>query len=739
MPNEPYRPETPVTHDVVLVADLREPAETPTILPDEIAAQAAAGYTTAVADIPREPAAPLAPVHPGLQHCLRQGLADLVYGDHSAHGRLLVVRQPEAFPDSPGPAPNVGGEQRLVVAERVPADPHQDVLAMIAAAHAAVCELFGSEFRWAPTDPFVRDTLASAGSDISLTPWDWTDTIDLDNRFVVRPPLLGRRAVVGAWLSTGDGGRPASAEEALTACPDAADLELEVVEADSQVPERPTTLPESWTVHRLGTTSLPHFLARIDALLLAEGLHCDSTALRVSLAALASGAISVLPERFRRVLGNACRYTDDYVAGALHSVLRDPDVHSAQVEESRRLLRHHFGPETHCERLRSLLGSPTQRPASIRAEQPEKRHGAVPVLFISSNGVGMGHLTRLMAMARHASAAIRPMFLTASQAVEPVRSLGFPCDYIPAKGYLGCSGPQWNRLVHERIAEAIELHQPRAVVFDGTSPYVGLLRAHADRPGLPFVWSRRAMWQEGKSQWAIDQGEGFDRVVEPGEIAADYDRGRTVPQRGSADVVPPVTLLGADELLDCHEARAALGLDPARPAALVHLGAGNINDTAPIADALISALSGWPELQICVTSAAIADRPVATPHEVTVLSVHPISRYLRAFDVAVSAAGYNSFHELIRARVPTVFVPNTATQLDDQVARARYAEDHGLGRLLTDSQEARDVVASLMDERVRQDIRDGCARADAGNGARQAMEIVEHLAVPRIHTQAVPR
>lgn len=723
---------------MVVVADLRLPAEAPTTLPDEIAAQAAAGYTTAVADIPREPATPLAPVHPGLQHCLRQGLADLVYGDHSAHGRLLAVRQPEAFPDSPGRAPNVGGKQRLVVAERIPADPHQRVLQTIATAHTAVRGLFGSGFRWAPADPFVRDTLASAGADIPLTPWDWTKTIDVDSRFVVRPPLAGRRAVIGAWLSTGAGGRPARAEEILTAWPDAADLELEVVEGEAQVPERAPTLPESWTVNRLGTASLSHFLPRIDALVLTEGPHCNSTALRVSLAALASGAIPVFPERFRRVLGDACRYANGSLADALRSVLRDPDVHSAHVEEGRRMLRHHFGPETHRERLRSLLGPPTRRSRPTRGGQPEKRRGAVPVLFISSNGVGMGHLTRLMAMARHASAAIRPMFLTASQAVEPVRSLGFPCDYIPAKGYLGCSGPQWNRLVHERISEAIELHQPRAVVFDGTSPYVGLLRAHADHPGLPFVWSRRAMWQPGKSQWAIDQGEGFDRVIEPGEVAADYDRGRTVPQRGSADVVPPVTLLDTDELLDCHEARAALGLDPARPAALVHLGAGNINDTAPIADALISALSGWPDLQICVTSAAIADRPVATPQDVTVLSVHPISRYLRAFDAAVSAAGYNSFHELIRARVPTVFVPNMSTQLDDQVARARYAEDHGLGRLLTDSQAARDVVASLVEEHVRQEIRDRCAAADPGNGARDAIEIVEHLAVPRVDTRAIP-
>ena len=44
----------------------------------------------------------------------------------------------------------------------------------------------------------------------------------------------------------------------------------------------------------------------------------------------------------------------------------------------------------------------------------------------------------------------------------------------------------------------------------------------------------------------------------------------------------------------------------------------------------------------------------------------PLSRRFRAFDLAVSAAGYNSFHELLRFGVPTLFIPNQDTALDDQ-------------------------------------------------------------------------
>ncbi len=59
-------------------------------------------------------------------------------------------------------------------------------------------------------------------------------------------------------------------------------------------------------------------------------------------------------------------------------------------------------------------------------------------------------------------------------------------------------------------------------------------------------------------------------------------------------------------------------------------------------------------------------------------STYPMSRYLRAFDATVSAAGYNAYHELIRFGVPSLFVP-MRRQTDDQEARARFAEASGVG------------------------------------------------------------
>ena len=49
-----------------------------------------------------------------------------------------------------------------------------------------------------------------------------------------------------------------------------------------------------------------------------------------------------------------------------------------------------------------------------------------------------------------------------------------------------------------------------------------------------------------------------------------------------------------------------------------------------------------------------------------------------AADLVISAVGYNTFHELIYNRIPTIFIPQVASYLDDQERRARAASDRGV-------------------------------------------------------------
>ncbi len=350
------------------------------------------------------------------------------------------------------------------------------------------------------------------------------------------------------------------------------------------------------------------------------------------------------------------------------------------------------------------------------------------VLFVSSNGAGMGHLTRLMAMARRRGDAVRPLFASMSQAVPVVGQEGFGWEYIPSRGDLGIGPRRWNTLVERRMTALLRRERPAALVFDGTYPYDGVLDAAAAVGGIRLVWSRRGMWRPGRGQRQLHRSAQFDLVVEPGELAAEDDRGATAT-RTDAVRVGPVTLLDAQEQVGREEAARALGVDPERPTALLTLGAGNINDISSDLGRFVSRLLAEPGLQVVLTRPLIADDVAAFGERVHGVSVYPVSRYFRAVDLAVAASGYNAFHELVQFGVPTAFVPNTATAMDDQEGRARWAERTGAALCLTEVTDAEvdRVVGALADPGRRAQLSARCAELARPNGAGQAMATVEAL------------
>jgi UDP:flavonoid glycosyltransferase YjiC (YdhE family) len=64
---------------------------------------------------------------------------------------------------------------------------------------------------------------------------------------------------------------------------------------------------------------------------------------------------------------------------------------------------------------------------------------------------------------------------------------------------------------------------------------------------------------------------------------------------------------------------------------------------------------------------------------VRMLRDYPNGLYFKAFDYAVQAGGYNSFHEMRAIQMPTLFYPNLKTGMDDQLARCQVAEKEGWG------------------------------------------------------------
>lgn len=714
-------------YDILMVSDFRFPGGTSASLAEEIRAQATAGYRTGLVQVNGPLVAGIKGFNRRIRHCIESGIATLVPPSTAVEARLAVLRHPAVFDAFPGVPPVIRADRVVLVANQAPHDiagqqPYYDVRRV----DRAVRQWMGCAITWAPIGPLVRATIAPYVDAVDIEDIDWHNVIDVDEWHVDRARYVGSRPVIGRHSRPQFPKWPATAEDLRAAYPDDGSVLVRVLGGAKIPSEILGHVPDAWKVEAFDARPVPEFLRDIDFFVYFHHPELVEAFGRTTLEALASGTVAILPAHFRALFEDAAVYGKPAdVRGLVGSIYADPAAYRIQSERGTDFVRERFGAASHVTRIREFLGPPGDRAVPV----PTRRRVSPPrVLFVSSNGAGMGHLTRLMAMARRASERVRPIFFSLSQAVPVVGAEGFPYEYCPSRGALGVPTGEWNRMFGRRFVAALERHRPEAVVFDGTWPYLGLIEARERFPEIAFVWSRRAMWKEDTPPDQLRKQRYFDLVVEPGEFAAAFDRGPT--RQADALRVDPVVLLDPQDVMDRATARAALDLDLDRPAVLVTLGAGNINDLSSDLGVVVAVLSVQRERQIVVTKPPIAGAGAAfDPARVRHLSTYPLSRYANAFDFAVSATGYNSYHEHIAFGLPTIFVPNLLTRTDNQLARARYAQQVGVGRCLPSV--SHDAFADAMAEfdvgSTRSTMAAACRKQWPGNGAADAMTAVESL------------
>jgi hypothetical protein len=288
------------------------------------------------------------------------------------------------------------------------------------------------------------------------------------------------------------------------------------------------------------------------------------------------------------------------------------------------------------------------------------------ILFFNVNGSGMGHLNRCISYARRLRGRARPVFFSLASAIELIEEMGFEADYFVSPYWSTSSTFAWNSELAVRFGMLLERVRPDVIVFDGTWPFQGFLTACKEYGSPALVWSNRGLMKEGSKTVTVDETL-FDLVIQPGELGAGESEAR-LDGGGTRAVVPPVCVLEDDELFDRAAARAALCLPAEERVVLFALGPGNLKDVSGIGHGLIRIFEA-AGFRIVWARAPISIRDMELPQSVMPLTVYPLARYLRAFDVFVGAAGYNTCCELVQANVPALLVPN-AQLADDQVRRA---------------------------------------------------------------------
>lgn len=345
-------------------------------------------------------------------------------------------------------------------------------------------------------------------------------------------------------------------------------------------------------------------------------------------------------------------------------------------------------------------------------------------LFIVSNGVGLGHLSRLLAVADKLKGRI--VFWSYSQAAQLIAQRGYTVIPRMTAEHLEASADAWNEWEAADLTNLIGQNHVDAIVYDGSSPPMGLMDA-LKRPELgdtAFVWVRRGMWHVDATATSLALTHRCDLVVEPNDLAGASDIGptrTTEPEyRGQCKFlqVAPVVATQPDQMLSRRKARSLLRHRSLRPLCLINLGGDTLGDQAPLV-ALLERIAPKEHIRFLWLRSPFAVGVASGLGAIEEISHFPISPLLNGFDGIISAAGYNSFHEVLSlCRAPVLFAPNRHARLDDQYARAKYAADQGWARVLepdaTNSLEAQlgdflDVVRRKSSNREPAKIADGAA------------------------------
>lgn len=607
--------------------------------------------------------------------------------------------------------------------------------------------LFGVPVVFAPVGPKVRSQFKGLGTQgPTLLRHDLWNMVDLAEWAQHQRKAPTDTASLGRHTRADSMKWPDCAGDLRAAYPERANFNIKVL---GGVPDTVQQwIGSNWQIMAFAQDDVPDFLSRLDFYVYFHSKHWVEAFGLCIAEAMASGLVTVLDPSFKTLFEDGAAYCDiAETESVIERFIASPTTYVQQSNAARELVRRKFAIDQYPERMARLYDDLELPAASVLkssrttisrysngnnsdenlVRSPPRRMGRRRrILFVATNGIGLGHITRLMAIAERLSNDVDPIFFTRSAGAALVFGRGHAVDYIPCGLAMGVTDASWNRAYAQELLSAVEAFDVSAVVFDGNRPFPGLIAVAEGRRDLAWIWIRRALWRVDHA-FSADAQDVFDMVIEPGEFAHDEDHGPTRNLPGAV-AVPPLLLLDPGTGLPRSEAAAKLGVDPDRFIVAVQLGSQRNFDFAVLPELIFAGLArrGVQTVQILNPLAKPCKEDGSTvPHR----SLYPLAEYFSAIDLLVTNAGYNSFHESVFGGIPSIFVPNEAPEMDDQHLRAVYAQSAGLGLCLRNSELNR-VEATLnlaLSDDFRAEVRRRSARLSFVNGAGIAAKAIEQL------------
>lgn len=679
-----------------------------------------AGYCPVLGPLFKSPRGP----HPAIQTHINRGQLVLLDPREATTAGLVVIHHPRLFEELAPEPFGLQTSQVVLVLHHPPYNgdgkPEYDLNRILANIH----EMFGVEVTLAPVGPAVRSQLTLPLPDYALVwPLDWSNLLDFES-WKLRPerPAKGN-IVIGRHSRPQMNKWPAQREDAVLVYPDCPGISVRMLGAPEELKQAFSPIPSNWQLHEFSEHAVRDFLKDLDFYVYFHSADWVEAFGYCVLEAIATGVPAILPFHFQPLFGSAAIYAEpSEVETIVRELAADKDAYLEHVRKARIEVERRFSIEQFPERL-STLKTDWQTKQNLPPKVSKRR-----IVFMTSNGVGLGHLTRAMAIASHLPSDTEVAIFTLSQAFKLAEDAGYLTQFIPFHRLTGASVPDWNTALSKELSDFLSFFRPDTLVFDGNVPYSGLVSALNQWPGVKRVWVRRGLWSTTQND-TISREVHFDLVIEPEDFSARFDRGATTLSKVGCRV-PPILASSPDDRLTRAQARQELGLDPQSNVVAMMLGAGTNFDFQRIRKRLLKDLTDRDDIDVLEIVPPFASQPDNEPNALhRQISLYPAFRYSNAFDAMISSAGYNSFHEAILGGIPTLFVANEAPEMDLQIIRARHAKQIGCAEMLRASDRIGilQTIDRLLDPKHRSEMcrRMACFHFDDGATAAARL-IYEH-------------
>ena len=370
--------------------------------------------------------------------------------------------------------------------------------------------------------------------------------------------------------------------------------------------------------------------------------------------------------------------------------------------------------------------------ATSKPRAPRPAASIPRIVFVPTNGIGLGHAQRCGLIARELDPSrAKPAFAAFPSCTGLVKSFGF--DVMPLIGRSAFHAQSFENDLANYLRLRALTAEARTLVFDGGYVFDSIYRSILENR-LAGVWIRRGLWQAGQNnQVALDREKVFERVIVPREAFEELNTSLSSGPhlREVGPIVGPASL-SPDDRRALRENLARRFGRPFERLVVSMLGGGVAADRGAQIQALCGMVERRPDtLHLVVVWPGGTQQPSWFGWEMSrVVRTRHAGVLVAAADLCVGAAGYNLFHEVLYNRIPAVFLPQVGPFMDDQRARARAASDRGLAKLVepTELMRLEREIGRLLDGGEGEAVASRIAAADLPpRGNTEAAQLIEEV------------